>query len=75
MDEKVKTRARGEDHGRAILTWEKVRGIRNDALTLKLSQRRLAEKWEISQTTIHRIVTNKSWHDPEYTPPFEYRRY
>ena len=62
--------AKGEHHGRAVLTWEKVRAMRHEYVTGsgKITQRQLAAKWGVSQTTVHRILTNKNWIDPEYSP-------
>jgi DNA-binding XRE family transcriptional regulator len=60
--------AKGEWHGRAILTWEKVRAIRKEYQDTRVTQRQLAKRWGVSQTTIHRILTNKNWVDPDYDP-------
>lgn len=60
--------AKGEWHGRAVLTWEKVRAIRKEYQAGRITQRQLAKHWGVSQTTIHRILTNKNWVDPEYEP-------
>lgn len=61
--------AKGEWHGRSVLTWEKVRKIRDSYVSGGVTQRALAREWGVSQTTIHRILTNKNWKDPDYHPP------
>lgn len=58
--------AKGEWHGRSVLTWEKIRIIRDTYLSGGVTQRALAREWGVSQTTIHRILTNKNWKDPNF---------
>lgn len=60
--------AKGEWHGRSVLTWERVRKIRRRYLEENITQRQLAKEEAVSQTTIHRIITNKNWVDDEYKP-------
>ncbi len=52
---------RGEEHGRAKLTWEQVQEIRKLYAEGKMSQRELAKKFGVSQTTIFRICHGKNW--------------
>src|SRR5439155_18768711 len=51
----------GEKNPRARLTWEQVREIRQ-AYSGKYGEKiRLAEKYEIDETVIGRILHNKAW--------------
>lgn len=61
--------AKGEYHGRSVLTWEKVREIRQVYADGTLTQRQIAAQYGVSQTTIHRIIRNKNWHEADYSPP------
>jgi len=54
-------RVRGEDHGMARLTWDRVRAIRTDYQNKKVTQRQLAKREGVSQTTIYRILKNINW--------------
>lgn len=60
---------RGEGHPNAALTWEEVRSIREDYAAGGVSERALATQYRVSPPTIHHIIRNKSWVDPDYTPP------
>jgi hypothetical protein len=51
----------GERNGRAILTWEIVRAIRDDRVSLGLSLSVLAKKYDTSVRTVSRIINNKNW--------------
>lgn len=51
------------------LTWRKVREIRRFYAGGGWSQHALAEKFEVSRASVCFAVMNKSWHDPDYTPP------
>src|SRR5258708_1931954 len=55
------TDQRGERNGSAKLKAKAVRGIRNDYATGLYSQRQLAKKYTISQTTIGNIVRRTHW--------------
>ncbi len=65
--------AKGEHHGRAVLNWLEVRAMRHAYANSRITQRRLAEQYKVSQTSIHRILCNLTWHDPNYIPPVKYR--
>ena len=56
-----KGHVRGEDHGMSRLTWERVRNIRTDYASRKMTQRELAKREGVSQTTIYRIINNINW--------------
>ena len=56
---RVGAQVRGGDHGNAKLTWPKVRKIR--ALRGKLSQRKLASKFDVCKATIQFIHAGKTW--------------
>lgn len=45
----------------AKLTWEKVALIREEYTTTKISQRKLAKKYNVTQANIQCILTNKTW--------------
>lgn len=49
--------ASGEGNGRAKLTWDKVREIRNS----NLSYKELASKYKISKSTVYDILRNRTW--------------
>lgn len=53
--------AKGEEHGRHKLTWEQVDEIRRVYQTRKISQRELARLFNVSQTTIYRVIRNVNW--------------
>lgn len=59
----------GELHPNAVLTWDKVRSIRQEYAAGNTTQRKLAAKYGVSGPTIHAILHNTLWHDPGYTPP------
>jgi len=51
---------RGEDHGRAKLTWKRVSIIRRE-LTRGTSRKSLAETHGVCKATIDQIATNRIW--------------
>ena len=51
---------KGEAHGRAVLTWEKVREIRKQRLAGALILD-LAAEYGVSGASIHRIIHNRQW--------------
>lgn len=53
--------SKGEDHGCAKLTEEKVAEIRTRYKSEKISQRKLAAEYEVSQGTIWQIVNENYW--------------
>lgn len=59
----------GELHPNSVLTWDKVRSIRSEYAAGGTSQRKLAAKYRVSGPTIHTILHNTVWRDPDYTPP------
>lgn len=52
---------RGEQNGKAKLTWPQVRAIRRAYATGRYSQHTLAQMFNIGRTQVHNIVTNKQW--------------
>lgn len=60
--------SRGERHYRAKLTEDDVTLIVH-AHSEGLSTRKLAEKFEVSQSTIAKIVSGRSWRGHEYLQP------
>ena len=52
---------RGEEHGRAKLTWEQVREIRGKYIPFKYSTTRLGKEFGISQGHIARIISGLAW--------------
>jgi hypothetical protein len=56
-------KARGEGHGNAKLTWEKVRAIRVRAAAGE-SHHALAREYGTTQPNIHLIVKGKAWIEP-----------
>lgn len=61
--------ARGEDHCCAIFTWEIVNNIRKLLLIGKETHIQLGEQFRTCAQNIDNIASNKSWYDPNYTPP------
>lgn len=59
----------GEKHHQAVLTWEKVRSIRQEYARTHTTKTHLARQYGVSDTTIHYIIINKNWTDPAYAPP------
>lgn len=51
----------GEEHNQAKLTWKKVRLIRSLYATGKYLQRQLAERFDVKNTTISYIITQRLW--------------
>lgn len=51
----------GENSGSAKLTWEIVNKIREDHKDSQFTQKQLAEKYEVSQQNIYKIISNRSW--------------
>ena len=60
------TWAKGEDHGRAILTEELVREIRKLYATGAYTQKQLGQQFNVTATTIGHVVNRFTWaHLPE----------
>lgn len=57
----------GENNSKAKFTWEQIRDIREKAKTMRLTE--IADEYGVAPTTIGPIVHNKTWYDPDYTPP------
>lgn len=57
----------GERHPMRVLTWDRVRSIRQEYAAGGVTQRKLAGKYGVSPPTIHQILHNTLWHDPAYT--------
>ena len=58
-DKNRQAKLKGENHGMAKLTWDKVKEIRN--LKNQLSQRKIAKMFNIHRGTVSKIHTNKIW--------------
>jgi len=56
------------------LTWEAVRVIRSEYLigSRRHNLRTLAQRYEVSKNTIHKVVTNQTWKCPEYAKRVEH---
>lgn len=52
---------RGELHPNSVLTWTKVRKIREDYAAGDTTERALASEYGVSAPTIHNIIHNRSW--------------
>jgi len=57
---------RGEEHGNSKLTPQQVKEIRKKYTTSDVSTTKLAVENGVSSTTIHQIVNNKAWKEPDY---------
>ena len=53
--------SRGEQNGRALLNEDQVRAIREEYARKGVSQRALAERFGVKQTTISGIVRREKW--------------
>lgn len=63
LDAKTRGRlARGERHGKAVLTAARVRAIRASAQS-GMNQYRIAELYGIAQTTVSQIVRRQTWQE------------
>ena len=58
----------GENHPKALLTWDTVREIRARYKAGNIIQRDLAVEYGVSTPTIAGVVRNYTWVDPEYVP-------
>lgn len=58
-------RATGEKNGRAKLTWEKVREIRERYKSQEVTTLELALDYDMNQSTIWGIVTGANWKEKE----------
>lgn len=54
-------KAKGEESGRARLTWEQVREIRKQYSEGNVSLRELGRQYRVDNKTIHAIVQNRTW--------------
>ena len=43
------------------LTWDIVNDIRNQYIPRKITYKKLAQKYNVSQTTIKRVIKNETW--------------
>ena len=59
--EETRRKMSGENNGRSKLNLEAVKEIRIKYNTGKYSQKKLAEKYNISISTINRIINNLLW--------------
>lgn len=60
-DKLLQSIKKGEDHDRAILTWEQVREIRSKYNKINYSYRKLGEEYGVAKTTIQAIIEKRSW--------------
>ena len=60
-------RKQGDKHWRARLTWDQVNQMRKDYTTGQVGYGDLAIQYNFSRTAIARIITGKTWLDPDYT--------
>lgn len=67
---KISEKNSGEGSGNAKRTWLQVKTLRNEFLE-GIPVSLLIEKYDIFRSNIFLIIRNKSWVDPEYTPPSE----
>jgi len=56
----------GEKHPAAILTWEKVREIRQKYLTGSYSYNTLAKEYDVEKHVVGFVVTNKTWKEKDH---------
>lgn len=61
---KMSLKRRGEDHNLAKLTWEIVASIRERALTETPHRMKWADEYNVSPSTIGRVLSNKTWIEP-----------
>lgn len=54
---------------RVRLTWERVRKMRTQYATGRMTMLALADEHGVSKSTVSRVITNETWHDPDYIPP------
>jgi hypothetical protein len=59
----------GEKNNKAKLDVGRVRLLRQDWVTGEWTQGELATRYDITQGAVYQIVWNKTWKDPDYTPP------
>lgn len=59
----------GEKNWRCSVTAETVYAIRADWMTGGFSQTELAKKYDTTLSVVQAVVTNRTWKDPNYTPP------
>ena len=59
-----------EKHKKTLLTYAQVCAIREDWIKSNgtLHQTNLAKEYGVSLSTMHNIIHNKKWYDPEYLP-------
>lgn len=66
----------GEEHPHHVLTWDQVKSIRQEYnvedATQRPSQKALSRKYGVSSVTIHKIIHNTYWPDPDYVPRTHY---
>ena len=60
---------RGEQSGRARLTWDQVRQIRKRYAAGGVSHRDLAAEYRVHRSAIGPLLSGRTWVDPDYTPP------
>jgi len=55
--------SRGEKNGNSTLTWEIVRAIRKERKEKKIKQKVLADRYNVSVSTVQSILYNKTWQE------------
>lgn len=60
----MKRYAKGEKNGRAKVTWEIVKRLRFEYASTSLSTYTLARQYKLAQSTVHDIVTQRTWLRP-----------
>lgn len=56
----------GENSSTAKLTWKEVNNIRERYFRYNIKMSQLAEEYNVSENTIHKIIHNKTWVDENY---------
>ena len=59
---------KGEQQRDAKLTWKKAAEIRTRYATSGISTVEIARHYDITPRVVHKVLTNKGWHDPSYDP-------
>lgn len=62
-------RARDDGSNGAVLNWDAVREIRWRYVNTDLSTREISEDYPVGYKQVVSIVSNKTWHDPDYIYP------
>jgi uncharacterized protein YjcR len=60
---------KGERAHTAVLTLDRAKEIRVRYAAGGTSMEKISHEYGVSVMTIHRVIWNKCWKDPQYTPP------